>query len=92
MFYFSLVIIIAFMFVHIFTNYIKFLDRKPKDRLMSFVSGGSIAYVFLHLVPELTHYQKVAEEARLPKWIESLEYSTYLLTLAGIAFFMASIN
>ncbi|ANU24081.1 hypothetical protein [Planococcus donghaensis] len=87
MFYFSLAIIIAFMFVHIFTNYIKFLDRKPKDRLMSFVSGGSIAYVFLHLVPELTHYQKVAEIAQLPSWIEKLEYSTYLLTLAGIAFF-----
>ncbi|EGA90619.1 hypothetical protein GPDM_04639 [Planococcus donghaensis MPA1U2] len=87
MFYFSLAIIIAFMFVHIFTNYIKFLNRKPKDRLMSFVSGGSIAYVFLHLVPELTHYQKVVEVAQLPKWIESLEYSTYLLTLAGIAFF-----
>nr|WP_276323866.1 hypothetical protein [Planococcus halocryophilus] len=87
MFYFSLVIIIAFMFVHIFTNYIKFLDRKPKDRLMSFVSGGSIAYVFLHLVPELTHYEKVAGNAELPSWIESLDYSTYLVTLIGIAFF-----
>lgn len=87
MFYLSLAIIIAFMIVHISTNYIKFLDRKPKDRLMSFVSGGSIAYVFLHLVPELTHYQEVAEDAQLPIWLESLDYSTYLLTLMGIAFF-----
>ncbi|AIY04649.1 hypothetical protein Plano_0684 [Planococcus sp. PAMC 21323] len=87
MFYLGLVIVIAFMLVHIATNYIKFLDRKPKDRLMSFVSGGSIAYVFLHLVPELTHYQEVTEKAQLPTWIEHLDYSTYLLTLAGIAFF-----
>lgn len=87
MFYFSLAIIIGFMIVHIFTNYIKFLDRKPKDRLLSFVSGGSIAYVFLHLVPELTHYQEVAEKAQLPLWLENLDYVTYLATLAGIAFF-----
>ncbi|MBT2569655.1 hypothetical protein [Planococcus sp. ISL-110] len=87
MFYLSLAIIIGFMIVHIFTNYIKFLDRKPKDRLMSFVSGGSIAYVFLHLVPELTHYQEVAEESQLPNWLENLDYVTYLMTLAGIAFF-----
>lgn len=87
MFYLSLAIIIGFMIVHIFTNYIKFLDRKPKDRLMSFVSGGSIAYVFLHLVPELTHYQEVAEGAQLPVWMEDLDYVTYLATLAGIVFF-----
>lgn len=87
MFYWSLAFIIGFMIIHVFTNYIKFLDRKPKDRLMSFVSGGSIAYVFLHLVPELTHYQEVAEEAHLPAWLESLDYVTYLATLAGIAFF-----
>ncbi|ANU26144.1 hypothetical protein [Planococcus versutus] len=87
MFYFSLAVIIAFMLVHILTNYIKFLDRKPKDRLMSFVSGGSIAYVFLHLVPELTHYQEVADKATLPFGIESLDYPTYLAALVGIAFF-----
>lgn len=85
--YLSLAFIIGFMLIHIFTNYIKFLDRKPKDRLMSFVSGGSIAYVFLHLVPELTHYQEVAEEAQLPGWLENLDFVTYLATLAGIAFF-----
>lgn len=87
MLYISLAFIIGFMIIHIFTRNIKFLDRKPKDRLMSFVSGGSIAYVFLHLVPELTHYQEVAEEAQLPGWLESLDFVTYLATLAGIAFF-----
>ncbi|TWT05292.1 hypothetical protein FQV26_12675 [Planococcus sp. CPCC 101016] len=87
MFYLSLAFIIGFMLIHIFTNYIKFLDRKRKNRLMSFVSGGSIAYVFLHLVPELTHYQEVAEEAQLTGWLESLDFVTYLATLIGIAFF-----
>lgn len=87
MFWFSLAIIIGFAIVHIYTNYIKFLSREPKNRLMSLVSGGSIAYVFLHLVPELTHYQEVAEQAKLADWMENLEYVTYLATLIGIAFF-----
>lgn len=87
MFMVSFLIILGFMAVHILTNYIKFLDEKPKNALMSLVSGGSIAYVFLHLVPELTHYQEVAEEASLPQWMEGLEFVTYLATLAGIAFF-----
>lgn len=91
MFWLSLFVIIGFVTIHVFTNYIKYLDRKPKNRLMSLVSGGSIAYVFLHLVPELTHYQEVAENADLPAWMESLDYVTYLATLAGLALFY-SIN
>ncbi|XKE95595.1 hypothetical protein LG326_04455 [Metaplanococcus flavidus] len=85
----SLFIIICFVLIHIFTNYIKFLSQKPKKRLMSLVSGGSIAYVFLHLVPELTHYQEVAEEASLPKWMENIDYVTYIATLAGLSLFYA---
>lgn len=87
MFWLSLAIIIGFAIVHIFTNYIKFLSQEPKNKLMSLVSGGSVAYVFLHLVPELTHYQEVAEQANLPRWMESLDYVTYLATLAGITLF-----
>ncbi|MFD1032320.1 hypothetical protein [Metaplanococcus flavidus] len=87
MFWVSLAVIVGFAIIHVFTNYIKFLSREPKNRLMSLVSGGSIAYVFMHLVPELTHYQEVAENADLPRWMENLDYVTYLATLGGIAFF-----
>lgn len=87
MFWLSLFIIIGFVVIHIFTNYIKFLSRKPKNRLMSLVSGGSIAYIFLHLVPELTHYNEVVEKAALPRWMENLDYVTYLATLAGLVLF-----
>lgn len=83
----SMIVIIGFIIVHIFTDAIKFLDARPTNRLMSLVSGGSIAYVFLHLVPELTHYKKVIEEARLLNWLESIEYPTYVAALLGIAVF-----
>lgn len=87
MFIVSTFVIAGFVLVHIFTNYIKFLSEEPKNMLMSLLSGGSIAYVFLHLVPELTHYQDVVRKADLPQWLENIDYAAYVLTLIGIAFF-----
>lgn len=83
----SIIVISGFIMVHIFTDSIKFLDERMTNRLMSLVSGGSIAYVFLHLVPELTHYNKVAEQASLPSWLEGIDYATYVAALLGIAVF-----
>ncbi|MGK7379102.1 hypothetical protein ACSFXN_14835 [Planococcus sp. 1R117A] len=87
MFITSLLVIIGFMMVHIFTDAIKYLEKRMTDRLMSLVSGGSIAYVFLHLVPELTHYKDVAQEAHLNTWLEGIDYVTYMAALLGIAVF-----
>jgi hypothetical protein len=83
----SLLVIIGFMIVHIFTDAIKYLEKRMTNRLMSIVSGGSIAYVLLHLVPELTHYQEVAEKAHLAPWLENVDYVTYMSALIGIAVF-----
>lgn len=83
----SMIVIVGFIFIHILTDAIKFLDERLTNRLMSLVSGGSIAYVFLHLVPELTHYNEVVEETRLLDWIEEIEYLTYVAALIGIAVF-----
>lgn len=83
----SVLVITGFIIVHIFTDAIKFLDERPTNRLMSLVSGGSIAYVLLHLVPELTHYKEVAEKATLPGWLEEVDYITYMAALLGIAVF-----
>ncbi|KOF10643.1 hypothetical protein AC739_08250 [Planococcus glaciei] len=83
----SLLVIIGFMIVHIFTNGIKRLEKRMTNRLVSLVSGGSIAYVLLHLVPELTHYQDVAHEAALVPWLEKVDYVTYMSALLGVAVF-----
>ncbi|SDH53235.1 hypothetical protein SAMN04487975_105153 [Planococcus glaciei] len=83
----SLLVIIGFMIVHIFTNAIKRLEKRMTNRLVSLVSGGSIAYVLLHLVPELTHYQDVAHEAALVPWLEKVDYVTYMSALLGVAVF-----
>ncbi|MGI2329165.1 hypothetical protein [Planococcus sp. YIM B11945] len=83
----SLLVILGFMLVHIFSDAIRLLHERMTNRLMSVVSGGSIAYVFLHLVPELTHYQEVAEKAHLGSWLENVDYITYISALLGIAVF-----
>lgn len=83
----SLLVVIGFVIVHLYTHYIKFLDNPQKNVLLSLVSGGSIAYVFLHLVPELAHYQEVVEKAHLPRLFENFHFFAYLLSLLGITIF-----
>lgn len=87
MFITGLIAIIGFMIVHIFTDAIGSLQERMTNRLISLVSGGSVAYVFLHLVPEMTHYKEVAEEAHLHIWLERVDYVTYVAALLGIAVF-----
>ncbi|AQQ52373.1 hypothetical protein [Planococcus lenghuensis] len=83
----GLLVIIGFVLVHIFTRQLKFLNAHPRQVLMSLLSGGSIAYVFLHLVPELAHYEEVILRADLPGWLEQPGYIGYLVALLGIGVF-----
>jgi hypothetical protein len=41
--------------VHWTVPMLRFLDNAPRSRWLSFAGGSSIAYVFLHLLPELAH-------------------------------------
>lgn len=83
----SLLVISGFALVHILTKQVKLLDAHPRNVLMSLLSGGSVAYVFLHLVPELTHYEQVIMDANLAGWLERIDYLAYVISLVGIAFF-----
>lgn len=83
----SIIVITGFILVHIFTKYLRFLDEHPRNVLMSLLSGGSISYVFLHLVPELAHYQEVVKKETLPGFLENLDYVAYMISLIGIVLF-----
>ncbi|WP_233998062.1 hypothetical protein [Erythrobacter sp. QSSC1-22B] len=43
----------AFCLVHLFVGRLRFLDRDPRSRWLSFSGGVAVAYVFLHMLPEL---------------------------------------
>lgn len=72
--------------VHLFSGKLRFLDVTPRSIWLSASSGVSVAYVFVHILPELSKAQatisSVVDEA-----LAFLEYHVYLVALFGLAVF-----
>jgi hypothetical protein len=77
---------VALAAVHLFAERLRFLDRLPRSRWLSFGGGTSVAYVFVHLLPELNEAQEMVEEATIPELL-FLEHHAYLMALAGLTVF-----
>lgn len=71
--------------IHIFAGRLHGLDRIPRNRWLSFGSGVSIAYVFVHLLPELEEGQAAFTTAS--SFVAFLDYHVYLIALTGFALF-----
>ena len=74
---------IALMLVHLFANKLKFLGTMPRSRWLSGASGVSVAYVFVHLLPELSEKQ----EAFAGSESGILENHVYVMALVGLTVF-----
>jgi zinc transporter ZupT len=75
----------ALVLVHLFAGKLRFLDGIPRSRWLSVAGGISVAYVFIHVFPELAEAQRgVAEGWRFAPWIE---HHVYLVALCGLALF-----
>ncbi|CAN5165769.1 hypothetical protein BH23GEM4_BH23GEM4_23570 [soil metagenome] len=75
----------GFVLVHLFAGKLRFLDTIPRSRWLSMAGGISVAYVFLHILPELEEAQRnIAEGERLVPWIE---HHAYLVALLGLVVF-----
>ncbi|HEX8645673.1 MAG TPA: hypothetical protein VF715_02155 [Thermoleophilaceae bacterium] len=77
---------VALALTHLLAGRLGSLSAVPRSRWLSAAGGVSVAYVFVHLLPELSEAQDaVAEEAEgvLP----FLESHVYLLALAGLSLF-----
>jgi len=73
--------------VHVFTPSFRFLSGTPRSIWLSLAGGVSVAYVFVHLLPELAEAQRAVNEA-VPAGILGLaERHVYLVALAGLATF-----
>ena len=72
--------------VHLFSGKLNFLDVMPRSRWISAASGISVAYVFVHLLPDLAEEQETIREA-VGTGFSFLEYHVYLVALAGLATF-----
>ena len=71
--------------VHVFAGHLRFLHGIPRSRWLSGAGGVSVAYVFVHILPELQERQNVFEEAEGLGGF--LEYHIYLIALLGLLVF-----
>ncbi len=78
-----------FVLVHVLGGRLAFLAVAPRSVWLSAAGGVSIAYVFVHLLPELAEHQAILEErARLGNGLfTGIESHAYLIALAGLTLF-----
>ena len=53
---------VALALVHLFASGLRFLDVVPRSRWLSAAAGISVAYVFVHLLPDLAEAQEAVEQ------------------------------
>jgi hypothetical protein len=86
-FWFSLLFALGFVVIHLFSWNLKFLHTVPRSRFLSVAGGISVAYVFLHLLPELGMFQSaLASELENTVW-NFFENHIYLVSMIGLAVF-----
>lgn len=86
-FWLSLVFVIGFVLIHLFSKNMKFLTVVPRSRFLSVAGGISVAYVFLHLLPELGSYQEELQGATANEGLVLLEDHIYLIAMIGLVIF-----
>ena len=80
------ILALAFAAIHLFVGRLRFLDVVPRSRWLSAAGGVAVAYVFLHILPELSGHQETFAEG-LGVGKRAAETWVYLVALAGLAMF-----
>jgi hypothetical protein len=70
--------------VHVLGTRLRFLAVSPRSRWLSASGGVSVAYVFVHLLPELSERQEVFERAAILAFVE---HHIYVMALIGLCAF-----
>ena len=82
----TLAMALAFCAVHLFVGKLRWLDRTPRSRWLSFAGGVAVGYVFLHILPELGAHAGTFERAT-GLGARLAEGLVYTLSLAGLSLF-----
>lgn len=78
-------IVVGLALTHLFCGKLRFV-KTPRSRWLSIAGGVSVAYVFVHILPELSKHQSVLSETE-NGLINYLEHHVYLLALLGLSIF-----
>jgi hypothetical protein len=80
----ALVLVVVMAAVHVVGGRFRALEGIPRSRWLSFGAGVSVAYVFVHLLPELQAGAETFREGVVPGF---LEHHVYLVALCGFSTF-----
>lgn len=83
----ALIAALVLALVHIVTPSMRFLAGTPRSVWLSLAGGVSVAYVFVHLLPELAAGQEEVSRAVGGMEVRFAERHVYLIALAGLAIF-----
>jgi hypothetical protein len=73
----------ALVAVHLLADRVHSRDPDRRARLLSFAGGASVAFVFMHILPELGRGQATVDTAGVPlRWIA--EHAAYMAALIGL--------
>ncbi|MGK9063818.1 hypothetical protein [Stutzerimonas chloritidismutans] len=72
--------------VHLTAGGLRMLNRVPRSRWLSAAGGVAVAYVFVHLLPDLARGQRVMDGIDIAL-LSYLEHHAYLLALLGLVVF-----
>jgi hypothetical protein len=82
----SVLCVLTLAAVHVFVGKLRFLEGPPRSAYLSIAGGVSVAYVFVHLLPELAEDQKVIA-ASFRGALATVQHHIYVLALIGLALF-----
>lgn len=81
----SALVVVLLVLVHVFAGSIINLNPLPRKKWLSLAGGISVAFVFLHILPELNYMQEsLSGEKLLPPFFEN---DLYVLAMCGILLF-----
>ncbi|QXE01184.1 ZIP family metal transporter [Terribacillus sp. DMT04] len=86
-FWLSLTFAIGFALIHYCSKYMGFLKETPRSKFLSISAGIAVAYVFVHLLPELNHYQELLNDELEHHIWSYTENHIYILALIGLILF-----
>ena len=82
----SLAAVMALAFVHFAAGKLRFLEGTPRSAWLSAAGGVSVAYVFVHLLPDMGEAQRTLSET-VGQWLGEIERHVYVIALVGLVAF-----
>jgi hypothetical protein len=83
----SFVVAVVFALVHLAPERLRSLVHAPRSRWLSMAGGIAVAYVFVHLLPELREHQRAIEAQIDAGLLVFLRDHLYLMALVGLVAF-----